>query len=184
MEFEYQNTHLRSRKKLILKGLALLAVFLIFFFCKYYFAPPDYQSGLKSNRTWFSYNGFRWISILAVVIFIPAIFFSRIVLRVKVSSSENKLSVDLVKRFRWSVSTVEVKLSETQIQYDHQEETKSSFLRNRPEYFILHLINEKFGTISISSTEFKNLGEIVGQFEGLKRETAKKIRVRRRKSRS
>jgi hypothetical protein len=116
-----------------------------------------------------------------VLIGVPVMFWSRIILRLTIASDENRLSIDLINRFRWTVTTKTVLLSQTQIQTEHQEKTNYWLTRSTPEYFILHLTNKELGSIQISEQDFENMHEVVQMFEQLKSDTAKRIRLRKKR---
>lgn len=168
----------------MLKMSATIAALLASFFFRYYFAPYEVQIGGASSRTWFSWTEFQVYSVITLLIGVPLMFWSRIVLRLAIEPDNNKLSIDIINRFRWSKKTRTVLLSQTQIQIDHHEATDYKFRRNYPEYSMLYLINPEFGTVLISSRDFGNLDEIVKHFEQLRSDTAKKIRSRRAGKRS
>lgn len=106
-------------------------------------------------------------------------FWYRIVLRICISVPDNRLSITLIERFRWTARTKETLLSQTQIQTEHLPETNYLLLRKRLEYFTVQLTNPVFGTLQVSERDFDNIKDIARHFEQIKTDTAKKIRQRR-----
>lgn len=155
-----------------------MVIFSLFFFCKYYFAPIEYQTGAKGSRFWFSYTELIVILILMPAIIIPLLIFSKIVRRVYINSLENILEIEYIDRFRISPKTVKVKLSETQIQIEEIETRKGLFEKSRP-YLIVHLYNKSFKKIIINDQTFSTIDEVVVFFEELKIVAARTLRKRR-----
>lgn len=179
MKSEYINRRVVSRQRLIIKLTAVLLALLLYFFFRYYFAPEDVQSGLRSSRRWHSWNQFLIFSCFAILILVPFMFWSRIILRISISVPENRLSIALIDRFRWTARTKEVLLSQTQIQTEYVDETNCPLLRKSSEYYVVRLINPVFGTLTISEWDFDDIREIVHHFDHIREDTAKNLRRRR-----
>jgi hypothetical protein len=132
------------------------------------------QQGLENSRSGLSLNMFRVFAIGVVVVVLVVMFYTRIVLRIKVDVEQNFLGVDIIERYRFTSKRYQVLLSETQIQIvDVEGATEPQNLK------MLYLIHPSFGELGISSYNFEEIIEIVSQFESLKENTARKIRQRR-----
>ena len=157
----------------------ILLVIILFNFCKYYFAPLEYQTGGKSSRTWFSYNQFIGYSILTFLIIIPIIISAKIVRKLFVDTEENKLDIEYIDRFRLKPKSKSVKLSDTIIQVEERQYRDRNFVKRGEVFYKLHLTNPAFGHIKISSLDFKEIKEIAKYFQSLKDTAAIKSRQAR-----
>lgn len=179
LRLEYINDNIYNRKKLLIKlGIALLII-ILYNFCKYYFAPLEYQIGEKSSRIWFSYNQFFFFSILSILIIIPIIVSAKIVCKLIVDTDENKLEIDYIDRFRLKPNSKSVKLSQTIIQVEEIQYRNRNFVKSGEVYYKLHLSNPEFGHIKISSLDFKKINDIAKYFQTLKDSAAIKSRQAR-----
>ena len=154
------------------------------YFCMYYFAPYQYQTGVETSKYWLSYYKFIGFSILTIVIIVPIMATSRIICRLFIDTDENQLEISYINRFRIKPTLKKVKLSETVIQISVYEPRDRFFQKTGQIFYSLHLTNPAFGHLKISSQDFKNINNISQRFQTIKDNAVveiRKARIRRRK---
>lgn len=184
MTAELINDNIGTRQKLLLTAGGTLILLLLVNFCKYYFAPLEYQKGLESSRFWFSYNEYLGFSIITIFIVIPIIIASKIVRRLYIDTDKNLLEVEYINRFNIKPTSKTLKLSETNIQVSEYEIRDRYFSKTGEIIYTLYLTNPNFGQLKISGQDFKNIKDISFLFQSVKDNAAAKkrlFRISRRK---
>jgi hypothetical protein len=179
MKSELINDSIGTRQKLILVLSSALAILLFVYFCGYYFAPIEYQTGIKRSRYWLSHTEFIGFSIITIMIIVPISAASKIIKKISINTDENKLEIEYIKRFKFNSITKKVKLSETIIQISKYEPRDRFYQKTGEIYYTLYLTNQGFGHLKISGQDFKKINEIANQFQLIKDDATIKIRKRR-----